>query len=161
MALHPSGQFPAGVKGNYFAYAASAKKTPYIAVMFETDAGTITKYMYLSSGALEYSKKDLMTCGWDGQNIERLASERDMLAGNTVWITVAHENNQDNTKKRAIVEYVNAQEYVPGDANAQEMPTELARTLNLTGNPTKKEPIAGAKDKNVDGAYDKDDEIPF
>lgn len=162
MALHPHGQFPAGIKGNYFAYS-SNKNTPYIAVMFETEHGTVTKYMYLSPKALEYSKKDLMTCGWDGKNIERLAEDKDMLAGGTVWITVSHEMNQDNTKKRAIVEYVSTSEYIPGDANAAAMPPDLARTLNLTGNPQEQKPLAGKKDdkKSVDSAYDKDDEIPF
>ncbi len=158
--VHPQGQFPAGVKGTFFGYSGN-KNTPYIGVTFETSEGIITAYQWLSDAALEITQKALVNCGWDGNDIEELSARPEMLAGNEVWITIKHETWEG--KIQAKVAFINKEEYT-GGGDPSDMPSDFASRINtLMGGKSGAAPKATTKQekKSVDGAYDKDDEIPF
>ena len=161
--IHPTGQFPAGVTGNHFAYT-SQKNTPYISVGFETEHGRLSRWCYLSDKAIKNTKKSLEAAGWDGVNIQDLADNQTLLSGNTCWITVEHEMYNDELRAR--VAFINKEEYEGGESNPSAMPGDLAKRLNILGGESNITPTPVATPKtspnpDVGAAYDGDDEIPF
>ena len=163
MDLHPAGQFPAGVTGNYFAYT-SQIQTPYISVGFETEHGRISRWCYLSDKSIKNTRKSLIAAGWDGVNIQDLADNQTLLSGSTCWITVAHETYNDELVAR--VAFINKEKFEGGESDPSAMPSDLARRLNILGGESSTTPVTTAAPKtspnpDVGEAYDGDDEIPF
>lgn len=107
------GTYPARVSSHQF-QVSSQKGTEYISLVFKIEPGSphagmrVERKGWLTDKAMDYTLRDLRTCGWDGVDLENLGP-----LDRVVDIVVRHEEDENNNV-REVVAYVNELGSGPG-----------------------------------------------
>lgn len=107
------------------------QKAPYVAVEFQTPAGTIWWNGSLSETEIPNGMKvcditirDLLACGWDGKDIAALVG----LGTKEVELVVVHKpDNRNNGQIQAKVKYINR----PGEGGSKAKAAEASTAKQL------------------------------
>jgi len=156
---HPIGTFEATVLEHGLGKASTG--TECFEVKFQTDAGTITGWFYLTEGSKDYTIEKALAMGFSGDSLKELGG--DCLVGNVCEIVI--QNDTYNGKTGPKVQFVNRiGEGGRGVKNDPDVAASIAKqfdcilrekkkTLGVTSAPKKPR-------SDTDGACDPDD-IPF
>jgi len=141
--IHPAGIFDAVITDHGFG-TSKKKGTPQLTVGFDTEAGHITGFFYLSPAAIEQTAEKVKAMGFKGSKWEDL-QDGTALKGNKCVITVKHDTFEGRTLAK--VEWVNEEGYQPGIQHDAAVASNLSMFDSLFG-PTKADaPPVGKQQK--------------
>ena len=148
-SIHPAGQFEATISNH--GYSMTSTGTHQFWVQFETKAGSLRGFFFLSDKAIEHTIAKIRAMGYDGDNLEELA-DGTRLAGLMCLVTVEHDNY--NGKTSAKVSFVDAWGTQRGAKRDNEVAAKVKMFNALLKRTEKGKPVRAEADATPAPRYD-------